>query len=126
MLTRNVQVLTQTMKCASIGTLVWAFLHNFSATYSLWSVTEGGYLELFQIVVWLTAILVVIQAILAGRYSYFMAAGFLAIVVLFNPVVPVTLTRNEFLWMDSFSFVMFVISLTALGMQLKRSTSPAL
>lgn len=126
MLTRNVQVLTQTMKCASIGTLVWAFLHNFSATYSLWSVTEGGYLELFQIVVWLTAILVVIQAIRAGRYSYFMAAGFLAIVVLFNPVVPVTLTRNEFLWMDSFSFVMFVISLTALGMQLKRSTSPAL
>jgi hypothetical protein len=124
MLTRNVQVLTQTMKCASIGTLLWAFLHSFSATYSLWSVTEGGYLELFQIVVWLTAILVVVQR--AGRYSYFMAAGFLAIVVLFNPVAPVTLTRNEFLWMDSFCFVMFVISLTALGMQSKRSTAPAL
>jgi hypothetical protein len=126
MLTKSFQVLTKTMKWASIGILLWAFWHSFSATYSLWSVTEGGYLELFQIVVWLTAIVVVVQAIRAGRYSYFMAAGFLVIVVLFNPVAPMTLTRNAFLWMDSFSMVMFLISLTVLGTQLRRSTSPAL
>jgi hypothetical protein len=113
------------MKLASIGTLLWAFLYRSSASDPRWSVTEGGYLELFQIVVWLTAILVVAQAIRAGRYSYFVAAGFAAIAVLFNPFAPVTLARSTFLWMDSICIVMFVISLTVLGTQMRRSTSPA-
>jgi len=119
------QMLTKTMMWTTIGTLLAAFLYSSSASHSVWSVTAGGYLELFEIVVWLTAILVVAQAIRAGSYYYFWGAGFAAIAVLFNPFAPVTLARHTFLWLDSICIVMFVLSPAVLGAQLRRSTSPA-
>ncbi len=64
-------MLTKTLKWTTIGTLLAAFVYSSSASHSVWSVTAGGYLELFEIVVWLTAILVVAQAIRAGSYYYF-------------------------------------------------------
>ena len=110
----------------SIGTLLGVFLYSSSASHPTWSVTAGGYVELFEIVVCLTAILVVAQAIRAGSYSYFWAAGLAAIAVLFNPFVPVTLARHTFLWVDSICIVMFALSLAVLRTQLRRSMSPAL
>jgi len=62
-------------------------------------------------VVCLSALLVVAQAFREGKY--FWVAGFVAIAVIFNPVLPVTFSRTAFLWLDSACIVTFLISLAA-------------
>jgi hypothetical protein len=118
-------MLTKALKWTSIGTLLAAFLYSSRESQSLWSVNSGGYLELFELVVWLSALVVAVQAIRTGSYSYFWAAGFAAIVVLFNPFAPFTLARSTFLWMDLVCIVMFVLSLAGLRTQPRPAASPA-
>jgi hypothetical protein len=118
-------MLMKLMTGSSIATLVLAFSYSSSASQPFWTVTAGGYLELFELAIFLTALVVVAQAIRAGRYSYFWAAGFAGIAVLFNPFVQVTVARHTFLWADAICIAMFLLSLAPMKMHLtaQRSTS---
>jgi hypothetical protein len=100
---------TRIMKGVSIVALLLGFLWNFPAFHKEWSVKDGGYLELLNMVVCLTALLVVAQAL--RERKYFWGAGFVAIAALFNPIVPVTLSRTTFLWLNSACVVTFLVSL---------------
>lgn len=103
------RMLTRIMKWVSVVALVLGFLWNFPAFHQEWSVRDGGYMELFNMVVCLTALLVVAQAF--RERKYFWATGFVAIAVLFNPIVPLTLSRKMFLLLDSACVVTFLVSL---------------
>jgi hypothetical protein len=110
------------MKGVSVVALLLGFLWNFPAFHQEWSVRDGGYLELINMVVCLTALLVVAQAF--RERQYFWAAGFVAIAVLFNPIVPVTLSRKMFLWLNSVCVVTFLVSLALWKRRLTLSISP--
>lgn len=98
-------MLTKSMKCVSIAVLLLAVLRLPTASYQV----------LLEIVVCVPALLVVTQSVRAGKY--FWAAGFVAIAVLFNPAVPVALSRKTFLWRDLVCLMTFLVSLAALKMQ---------
>ena len=100
---------TSVMKCVSIVVLVLGFFWNLPVGSPNWSVTNGGYMELFNLLVCLSALLVVIQGF--RERKYFWAAGFVAIAALFNPVVPVTLSGKMFLGLDSVCMVTFLVLL---------------
>ena len=102
-------MITRIMKGISVLALLLGFLWNLPAFHQEWSVRDGGYLELLNMVVCLTALLVVAQAF--RERKYFWVTGFVAIAVLFNPIVPVTLSRKMFLFLDSICVVTFLISL---------------
>lgn len=72
---------------------------------------------LLQFVISASAVLVMVLAGLAGRYVE--AAAFTLIAVLFNPVVPVALVSQWFLWMYLSSLAMFGIFLTALKIRMR-------
>jgi len=105
----RISMFTSVMKCISIVVLVLGFFWNLPVGSSNWSVTNGGYMELFNLVVCLSALLFVVQGF--RQRKYFWAAGFVAIAALFNPVVPVTLSRKMFLGLDSVCMVTFLVSL---------------
>ncbi len=96
---------TKIMKWVSIAVLLLAVLRLPTASYQV----------LLGIVVCVSALLVVTQAVRVGKY--FWAAGFVAIAVLFNPVVPVALSRKTFLWLDSVCLMTFLVSLAVLKRQ---------
>ena len=50
----------------------------------------------------------------ARARKYIWLAGFGAAAILFNPVVPVALSRKTFLWLDLASILMFLTSLAVL------------
>jgi len=104
-------MLMKVMKSVSIAGLLLSFSWSLAASHETWSVQVGGYLELLAIAVCVTAIMVVAQAVLA--HKYFWAAGFVAVVLLFNPFVPVTLSPRTFLWLDSVCILMFLASFVA-------------
>ena len=106
---------TVIMKLISIAALLLSFLWSFTARQEAWSVQVGGYLELLVIAVFATALVVVAQA--ARAHKYFWAAGFVAVVLLFNPFVPVTLSPKAFLWLDSACILMFLVSFVAFKTQ---------
>ena len=95
-------MLTKIMTWVSIGVLLIAVLIYPAASYPL----------LVGIVICLSAVLVVRQAVRLRKY--FWAGGFVAIAVLFNPVMPVALSGKTFLWLDAASLMTFLISLAAL------------
>ena len=78
-------MLTKIMKWASIALLLPALFWRSSASYHL----------VLELVVCMGALLVVVQAVRA--HKYFWATGFLAIALLFNPVVPIGASRSTFL-----------------------------
>ncbi len=81
---------------------------------------SAGYQLLLQLVISAGALWVVVQAVRTGRY--FWAAAFAAIVVLYNPILPVALPTFM-------SFAVGVICLWAFGaslMMLKATEVPAL
>ncbi len=108
-------MLMRIMKWVSIAALLLSFAWSSSTPNQDWSAGVGGYLELLVIVVFVTSILVVTQAARAGKY--FWAAGFLPIAVLFNPVVPIALSRGVFLWLDWVCIAAFLLSLAAVKRQ---------
>ena len=93
------------MKWIAIGTL-------FLAVLGFPIVSQRAVLE---IVVCVSALLVVTQAIWASKY--FWAAGFLVIAVLFNPLVRVPITGNAFLLLQWVCLAAFLVSLAVLRMQ---------
>jgi hypothetical protein len=95
-------MLTRIMKWVCIAGLLLAALR----------IPTGSYLLVFEVVVCMAGLLAATQAVRAGRY--FWATGFVAIAVLFNPVVPAALARRTFLWLDLVCLMTFLISLGAL------------
>jgi len=95
-------MVTRIMKWVSIAALLLAVLRLPTASYQI----------LLEVVVCVTALLVVTQAVRTGKY--FWAAGFIVIAVLFNPVVPVALSRKTSLWLDLVCLAAFLVSLAAL------------
>ena len=95
-------MLTKIMKWVSIAMLLLAALRLPSA----------GYEVLLEFVVCVSGLLAMTQAVRAGKYLW--AGGFTAILVLFNPIVPVTLSRQMFLWLDGVCIVAFAASLVVL------------
>ena len=96
---------TKFMKWIAIGTL-------FLAVLGVPIVSQRAVLE---IVVCVSALLVVTQAIWASKY--FWAAGFLAIAVLFNPLVRVPITGNIFLLLQWVCIAAFLVSVAVLRVQ---------
>jgi hypothetical protein len=75
----------------------------------------SSYQVLVEFVVCVSGLLVVTQAVRASKYYW--AAGFLAIAVLFNPVIPLVLARKTLLWLDWLCLMTFLVSLAALKRQ---------
>jgi len=67
---------------------------------------------MLEILICVSALMVVGQAWRAGNYLW--AAGFVVIAALFNPAVPVEISRNAFLWLDALCIVTFLVSLAVL------------
>jgi hypothetical protein len=78
-------------------------------------VASPGVKVLLDILICVGAVMVATQA--ATRPKYLWAVGFAAIAVLFNPVVPVVLSRNVFLALDLACVLAFLLSLAALRRQ---------
>jgi len=93
------------MKCASIGVLGPAVLGLPTASFQ----------ALLKVVICVAAFLALIEAVRLRRY--FWAAGFCIIAVLFNPVIPVALSRRTLLWLDWVCLMTFLLSLAALKKQ---------
>jgi hypothetical protein len=94
-------MLTKIMKWASIAVLLLVGLRLAKSYQGLW-----------EMVVCVSALLVVAQAVRAAKY--FWAAGFLAIVVLFNPVAPIVLSAKILLWLNWVCLAAFLVSLAVL------------
>jgi hypothetical protein len=90
------------MKWASIAALLLLLV-------VLWRSSSDYRTVLAAFVVWAGASVVFVQAAGAGNYVW--AATFLAVGALFNPVLPIMLPRNVFLWLDLACLVMFLVSL---------------
>ena len=100
----------KSVKLVSIAAFFLMFIGWFGAKSRLWSVGNGGYMELLALAAFLAALLLVAQTALGGKYLW--AAAFAAIAVLFNPVVPLTLSRTTFLVLDAVCIWAFSLSLT--------------
>ena len=105
-------MLTKIMKWVCIAALLLAALWRSSVSSQL----------VLQLVVCAGAILVALQAVRAGKYPW--AAGFLAIAVLFNPVVPVALSGKIFVLLDWACLAAFLVLLAVLRGQLTLSMPP--
>ncbi len=95
-------MLTKLMKWLSIVTLLIGAVLSSSTTFRIG----------LEMVVCVAALVVVAQAFRTGKYSW--GIGFVAIALLFNPAVPVVLSRNAFLLLDLLSIGVFLTSLAAL------------
>ena len=97
-------MLTKIMKWVSIAAF---FLAGLRLT--------GSYQVLLEFVVCVSALLVVTQAVRDSKYLW--VPAFFAIAVLFNPVVPLVLSRKTFLWLDWVCLMTFLVSLIGLKRQ---------
>lgn len=95
-------MLTRIMKWFSIAVLLTAMF---------WQPSEGLGV-LLQMVVSVSAVLVVVQAVQARRYLW--GIGFLSIAVLFNPVAPIAFSSEGYLWVNFVCLAMFAVSLAVL------------
>ncbi len=96
---------TRIMKFACVGALM---------LMAFWQASAGVEIVL-DILICVGAMTVATQAV--ARPKYFWTAGFVLIAVLFNPIMPVGLSRNIFLALDLSCLVAFLISLEALKSQ---------
>ncbi len=96
---------TKIMKWVSVAVLVLAALWLPGASSQV----------LLEVVICVSGLLVVRQAVRASKY--FWAVGFLAVAALFNPVVPIALSRRTFLWLDWVCVAAFLMSLAVLRRQ---------
>ena len=97
-------MLTQIMKCVAAIVLVVVAVFCWHSSLDLRMAV--------QFIVCIGAGLVFVQAISEKKRLW--AAGFFGVAVLFNPVVPVTLSQNIFLWLDAVCLTMFLFSLVFL------------
>lgn len=92
-------MITKVMKWISVAGLLLAVVWRPSENYKL----------ILQFVVCVSALLVVWGAYSSAKYLW--AVGFAAIAVTFNPIQPLTLSREMFLWLDLLSMTTFLASL---------------
>jgi Family of unknown function (DUF6804) len=78
---------------------------------AFWRASAGADLVL-DILICVGAVVVSTQAVTRSKYLW--AAGFAAIAVLFNPVVPVVFSRGVFLWLDVACLLAFLVSLAVM------------
>lgn len=74
--------------------------------------SSAGYRIILELVVCVAALMVVAQAFRIRKY--FWGVAFAAIAVLFNPAVPVALSKKAFLLLDMACIGAFLVSLAAL------------
>jgi hypothetical protein len=67
---------------------------------------------LLSIVICASSLLIVAQAARSGKYPW--AVGFLAIAVLFNPVVPIARSGRDVLWLNGIGLAAFLTAAFAL------------
>ena len=91
-------MLTKVMKWVSITMLLLAVLQFRLASHQV----------LLGIVVCASSLLLVRQAVRAGGYSW--AVGFLAIAVLFNPVVPIASSGSNILLLNGLGLAAFLVA----------------
>lgn len=89
---------TNAMKSMAIGALLLALLWRPSA----------GYDVVLQLVICISAVIVMLQAGFAGKF--WLTAAFLAMALIFNPVVPVVLSAGTTRWLNSACVMMFALS----------------
>ena len=104
-------MLTKMMKWGSIAALLILATLN-------WGSSSDYRTVLAALVVFASAIAVLMQSVSAGKYLW--ASAFLAISVLFNPALPIMLPRSTFVMLDLICLLLFALSLAAL------KTSPRL
>lgn len=95
-------MITKIIKMVAIAALLMAILPQ-SATASQVALES---------VVCVCSLAVLWEAARAHKYTWL--AGFGVIAILFNPFVPLALSRRTFLWIDLASILMFLISLAVL------------
>jgi hypothetical protein len=66
-------------------------------------------------VVFAAGLVVVMQAVRAGKY--FWGVGFVTLATVFNPMVPVAISHQAFMWLDVVCLTAFLFSLAALESQ---------
>jgi Family of unknown function (DUF6804) len=81
---------------------------------AFWVATPGVKI-LLDIVICVGALMVAMQAV--ARSKHLWAGGFVVIAVLFNPVLPIALSRNVFFVLDVTCLLAFLISLETLKSQ---------
>jgi hypothetical protein len=97
------------MKVACVGALL---------LMAFWQASAGAEIVL-DILICVGAMTVATQAVAQPKYGW--TAGFVLIAVLFNPVVPVVLSRNIFFVLDLACLLAFLTSLEVLKSQRLRS-----
>ena len=98
-------MLTTIVKCVSVVTLL-------ALLALLWHTPSDYRSFLAAFVVFAGTLVVLVQAVHAHKYVW--AAAFFSLGVLFNPMLPVMLSRNVFLLLGLSSLVLFTLSLAAL------------
>ncbi len=93
--------MTKIMKWLSITMLLLAVLQLPVASHPV----------LLATVVCVSGLLIAAQAVRAGKYSW--AVGFLAIAVLFNPVVPIARSGRDILWINGVGLAAFLAAAVA-------------
>jgi hypothetical protein len=93
--------MTKIMKWVSITMLLLAVLRF----------PVAGHPVLLEIVVCVSGLLIVAQAVRVGRYSW--AIGFLAIAFLFNPLIPIARAARDVLWVDGIGLAAFLAAAIA-------------
>ncbi len=96
-------MLTTIMKWASLIALIGAMFFRRPGS---------GYAIGLQFVICASSSLVAIQAGQSRRHLW--AFAFVALAVIFNPLIVISLSRGIFSWINVLSFAMFLVSLKAL------------
>jgi len=95
-------MVTKIMKLVAVAALLMAALPKPGAAYQV----------ALEFVVCVAGIVVLWEAARTRKYIWLVA--FAAIAILFNPFVPVALSRKTFVWLDFVCVLMFLTSLAVL------------
>jgi len=93
--------MTKTMKWLSVTMLLLAVFRLAVASHE----------TLLSIVVFASGLLIVAQAVRSRKYLW--AIGFLAIALLFNPVVSIALSGRDVLWLNGIGLAAFLMAALA-------------
>ena len=106
--------MTQTMKWLSVTMLLLAVFRLAVASHE----------TLLSIVVFASGLLIVAQAVRSRKYLW--AIGFLAIALLFNPVVSIALSGRDVLWLNGIGLAAFLMAALAFDGRPPRPARPVL
>ena len=95
-------MITKIVKLVAVAALLMVALPQAGAAYQV----------ALEFVVCLSGVMVLWEAARARKYIWLVAFG--AIAILFNPFVPLALSRKTFLWLDFVCIVIFLTSLAVL------------